>query len=193
MQIEALESPEQRWRSDKPYHRTGEIAPAAFFNRLTPGTLSNLQKLLRYFYAASQIVSCYVTLLAVGSSTNLSKPDYNDVDFLVFPTEPVKRSPYATQVRDFLQWDRNFHIPKIRKMGSAPRQIDFHHAKLYEFQLFAIPLVGGMPTIEKNFDITFAQAAGGSYEEIMMFHRANKLAFSDISGSIISVPTSPDL
>lgn len=171
-------NPKEWWRPrEYPYHYTGEVDQKDYLARLTNIDRSYLSKLLHHIKLVGHALQTPVHALAVGSSADLAWPQYRDIDLLVCPQNPQLRTDFVLTVYQRLVEDMNFIAEKNSPKGSAPISV----TPYTPFKLFVWPyLKGDMITQTKQFDMTFLGEDGGTFDEAVVFHRSNNLAFTQL-------------
>ena len=176
------ETPEQRWGNrDYPYHQTGEVTESEYLDRLHPVDRSYLSILLYLFQRVANSQNTSLHTLAVGSSADLQCPEYRDIDLLLCPEKPEMRSYFAAEILSGLTHDSNFIVTRESPKGSAPI-LSPHDDPYVEFKLFALPVgPAEMSKYFKQFDMTFVGDGGGTFADVVIFHRSNNLAFVQLT------------
>lgn len=169
-------------KKDKPYHLTGEVGAKAYLERLTPADRLHLGIILHHAQSVATAIETILHVLAVGSSTNLQAP-YGDIDLLFCPEVAPTRIEFVRQLHTQLSLDGHFTVSKEYPKGSAP----VFNSPYTPFKLFAFPhITGDVSGYCGSFDMTFLGERGGSFEEALVFHQRNKLAFSKLESSFTS-------
>ena len=168
-------------KKDKSYHLTGEVRESDYLARLTLADRLCLAIILQHSQSVATAMSTILHVLAVGSSTDL-KALYGDIDLLFCPEDKCVRFEFAQQICDRLLRDGHFVVSRELPKGSAP-VFNSPHAP---FKLFAVPRVTeDLQGSHRLFDMTFLGERGGSFEETLLFHQRNKLAFSKLESLLV--------
>lgn len=183
MRVEAGKTPENRWGERKdPYHLTGEITQVELVNNLTAADLSVLQIIMQHLYSLGEKYSVNVQGLLVGSSANKGCT-YRDIDLLICPDNPDKRTVFPNMAMSLLEEDNRFKVLTKSRLGSAPTNNSLLYAPM---KLFVVPSNNFSTILEHvGFDLTFSGRDGGTYSEVLSFHRLNNLAFCELRREIV--------
>jgi hypothetical protein len=171
-----LETPEQRWGScPKPFNLTGETSAIEAFSKLSPHDIRNLQLFSKRIELSAHEYDVQPHLLLAGSAANLNSRNYKDLDLLVH-IEPVeKRKKFAEHVISIIEAEDQV-IVSSRGSLLLLRQLTGNSSGIYFRYTDELYNQIGVP-----FDVSFSDAEGGTYEDILTFHRINHLSFCELT------------
>jgi hypothetical protein len=158
----------------KPFHVTGEVRKEEYLHRLNQNDQFYLEILSQHMQSIAGLLKTDVHILAVGSSADFQS-NYGDIDLLICPEIRNVRSEFATLAYHRFSDDKRIVTLQEYPKGSAKPS----HSQNAPFKLFIFAAITMKTPGEFNvFDMTFLGEDGGSYQDILAFHRQNNLAFS---------------